>query len=95
MKLFYKDLYSSEWTSSSGARAKFLNKIKSPSLSDIQKADLCKPISKEEVLQAIHTLKGGKAPGPDGFGTEFYKTFRQELVGPLTACLPGTDLACP
>ena len=29
-------------------------------------------------------LKGGKAPWPDGFGPEFYKTFSQEIVGPLT-----------
>ena len=99
MKLFYKDLYSSECKSSPRTRATFLNKIKLPSLSEEQKADLCKPISKEEVLQAIRTLKGGKAPGPDGFGPEFYKTFSQELVGPLTdmyldsfnrSCLPPT-----
>jgi len=99
MKLFYKDLYSSECTSSFGARAKFLNKIKLLSLSDVQKADLCKSLSKEEVLQAIRILKGGKAPGPDSFSPEFYKTFSQELVGPLTymyldtfnrGCLPPT-----
>lgn len=82
IKLFYKQLYSSKYTSSSRARAKFLNEITLPSLSDVQKADLCKPISKEEVLQAIRTLKGGKAPGLDGFGPEFYKIFSQELVGP-------------
>ena len=99
MKLFYKDLYSSECTSFSEIRATFLNKIKLPSVSNAQKADLCKPISKEEVLQAILTLKGGKAPGPEGFGLEFYKTFSQEIVGPLTdmyldsfnrGCLPPT-----
>lgn len=75
MRLFYKDLYSSECTSSDGARAEFLNKIRLPSLSDEQQAALCRPISKDEVLEAISTLKGGKAPGPDGFGPEFYKTF--------------------
>ncbi|XDV28526.1 hypothetical protein PO909_031812 [Leuciscus waleckii] len=84
IKLYYKDLYSSGSTASSENMATFLNKIKLPSLSDVQKADLYKPVSKEVVLQAIHTLKGGKAPGPDGFGPEFYKTFSQELVGPLT-----------
>lgn len=84
MKTFYKDLYSSELPASSKTCEQCLNKIKLPSLSDVQKADLCKPISKEEVLQAIRTLKGGKAPGPDGFGPEFYKTFSQPLVGPLT-----------
>ncbi|XDV45285.1 hypothetical protein PO909_013405 [Leuciscus waleckii] len=88
MKLYYKDLYSSGSTASSENMATFLNKIKLPSLSDVQKADLYKPVSKEEVLQAIHTLKGGKAPGPDGFGPEFYKTFSQELVGPLTELRP-------
>lgn len=61
-----------------------LNAIKLLSPSDAHKADLCMPVTKKEVLQTIHTLKGGKAPGPGGFGPEFYKTFSQELVCPLT-----------
>lgn len=60
------------------------NKLFSISLSDEQKAEICKPVNKEEVLKAICILKGGKAPGPDGFGPEFYKKFSKIIVDPLT-----------
>uniref|UniRef100_A0A3P9KDT4 Reverse transcriptase domain-containing protein n=1 Tax=Oryzias latipes TaxID=8090 RepID=A0A3P9KDT4_ORYLA len=84
MKLYYQDLYSSQCESSADNRADFLDKIKFPTLSDEQKKILNNSISKEEVSEAIFALKGGKAPGPDGFGPEFYKTFCKMLVGPLT-----------
>uniref|UniRef100_A0A3P9IJZ9 Reverse transcriptase domain-containing protein n=1 Tax=Oryzias latipes TaxID=8090 RepID=A0A3P9IJZ9_ORYLA len=84
MKLYYQDLYSSQCESSADSRTEFLDKIKFPTLSDEQKKILNNSISKEEVSEAISALKGGKAPGPDGFGPEFYKTFSKMLVGPLT-----------
>lgn len=37
-------------------------------------ADLC---------EAIGNINSGKAPGPDGFPIEFYKTFKKQLVKPL------------
>ena len=36
-------------------------------------ANLCKPISKEEVDQVIQEMPNGKAPGPNGFTVEFFK----------------------
>ena len=99
MKSFYADLYSSDCTSSVEVRRKFLDKIKFPSLSDEQKAALCRPISKDEVSETISDLQGGKVAGPDGFGPHFYKTFCKVVVGPLTdmyldcfdkGCLPPT-----
>ena len=33
------------------------------------------PIAKEEALNALKCMPSGKAPGPDGFGCEFYKEF--------------------
>ena len=84
IRSFYADLYSSDCTSSVEVRMKFLDKIKCPSLSDEQKAALCRPISKDEVSETISNLQGGKAPGPDGFGPDFYKTFCKVVVVPLT-----------
>jgi hypothetical protein len=31
--------------------------------------------AEEEVLEAISQMEHNKAPGPDGFPTEFYQTF--------------------
>ncbi len=33
----------------------------------------------EEIVEAIQNLSPGKAPGPNGFSAEFYKTYVQEL----------------
>ena len=42
---------------------------------------LCeKPISVDEVLQAIKLTKRGKAPGSDGIPYEYYKQHADELV---------------
>lgn len=99
MKSFYEELYSSDCVASLENRRKFLDKIHFPSLSEDQKDMLCRPITEEEVSDTIKTLQRGKAPGPDGFGPDFYKTFRKIIVGPLTdmyvdslekGCLPPT-----
>lgn len=42
------------------------------------------PISPSEVLSAIRNIASDKAPGPDGLGSEFYKTFATDLA-PLLA----------
>ncbi len=52
------------------------------------------------MLEAIKSLKGGKAPGPDGFGLEFYKKKMSKFIlEPRTdmcidsfkkGCLPAT-----
>lgn len=34
-------------------------------------------------MNAIKTLQNGKAPGPDWFGSEFYKEFGDLLADPL------------
>jgi len=36
---------------------------------------LNKPISTEEVDQALQEMPSGKAPGPDGFTVEFFKSY--------------------
>lgn len=38
------------------------------------------PITKEEISKTIDGLKLNKAPGPDGLTSEFYKTFKNDLI---------------
>lgn len=37
----------------------------------------------EDIIQTIKSINTGKAPGPDGLPTEFYKTFQKQLLTPL------------
>lgn len=39
----------------------------------------------EEINNAIMSLQSGKAPGPDGFPTGFYKKFKDKLAPLLLA----------
>lgn len=73
IKDFYHDLYSSECRDSSALRKNFLDKITFPTLSAESSKDLDRPITAQEVMESIKSLRSGKAPGPDGFGPEFYK----------------------
>lgn len=43
------------------------------------------PISPQEVSAAIRDIASDKAPGPDGLGSEFYKTFAADLSTPLAS----------
>lgn len=40
-------------------------------------------ITVEEISEAIKSMKSGKAAGPDGLPTEFYKSFESKLKTPL------------
>uniref|UniRef100_A0A3Q3ASG7 Reverse transcriptase domain-containing protein n=1 Tax=Kryptolebias marmoratus TaxID=37003 RepID=A0A3Q3ASG7_KRYMA len=84
---FYQKLYSSEYSSSDVKVTEFLGDVTLPRLTDGQQEALGAPISQIEVREAIASLKGGKAPGPDGFCPEFYKTLSHLVVGPLTDML--------
>ena len=41
--------------------------------------NLEKPITQEEMLQALILLQNDKSPGLDGFPAEFYKFFWQDI----------------
>ncbi|XP_044146854.1 uncharacterized protein LOC122935155 [Bufo gargarizans] len=57
---------------------------------------LTEPIREEEVRLAIDGLRPKKSPGPDGLTSEWYKTFREQLVPLLTEvyneCLSSGNL---
>ena len=46
---------------------------KGPLLDDVMKVQLNATYTKEEIKVAMWEVDGGKAPGPDGFGSSFFK----------------------
>ena len=83
MKSVYEKCYISESTTSSHCIQGFLEKLSLPSLSDADKSVLGRPVTSEEIKNAINSLQNGKAPGPDGYGPEFYKKLFNSIDGPL------------
>lgn len=83
-KTFYENFYKSGLQTDNIEKIDtFFSSLNLPSLSADQKTSLQAPISKKEVLDAIKGLQSGKAPGPDGFSSEFYKEFHDLLIDPL------------
>lgn len=74
---FYEDLYQLRETSPQHIQS-LLNTIQTKVQTDY-KRKLDQPITAEEVSQAISWIASAKAPGPDGLGSEFFKTFKTEL----------------
>ena len=58
----------------------YFKRVTLPRLSDLQKSDLDRPITSEEIMAVIKGLPSGKAPGPDGFTAEFFKCYVSELT---------------
>ena len=61
----------------------FLNQIEIPVLTKSAKKELNSLIVASELSEAIDSMKGGKAPGPDGILIEIYKNFKDMLLVPL------------
>lgn len=69
---------------------KKLSKLSFPKIDIIDKDFLDAGISDEEVLCAINSLQNNKAPGPDEFPTEYFKTFSKKFLAPLTNMIKET-----
>lgn len=65
----------------------FLGRLTLPTISDSQKRELNAPISREEALLTLKGLQSGKAPGPDGLSSEFYRELQDMLVDPFLEML--------
>jgi exonuclease III len=58
----------------------FLDRQKVPKLNQDQINDLNSPISPKEIEAVINSLPNNKSPGPDEFSSEFYQTFKEDLI---------------
>ena len=59
---------------------KFLEKYNFSKLDQKEIENLNRPITSTEIQPVIRNLPANKSPGPDGFTTEFYQKFREELT---------------
>ena len=96
---FYKDLYTKRATKSTkedmksfmGEGYDSFENILGRKLPGTVQEKLEKPISQEEVMQALLKGKHGKAPGITGFTREFYQTFAAVLIGPIMKYIKFTE----
>ena len=58
----------------------FLDKYHLPKLNQDQVSKLNRPVTAEKIETVIKSLPTKKSPGPNGFRSEFYKTFKEELI---------------
>ena len=77
---FYVHLYTSESGQDQEDTADFLSALNLPKLSEGQAKTLDQPITVGEILEVIRLLPTSKAPGLDGFTSEFYKAYAEELA---------------
>ena len=54
-----------------------------PRINHEELESLNRPINSEEIETTIKTHPKNKSPGPDGFTSEFYQTFRDNFKLPL------------
>jgi hypothetical protein len=61
----------------------FLDNYDHPKLNQEDINHLNRSLTQNEIKPAIKTLPKKKSPGPDGLSTEFYQTFKEELIPTL------------
>ena len=59
---------------------KFLEKYNLPRLNQEETENINRPITSNNIETVIKNLPTNKSPEPDGFTSEFYQTFREELT---------------
>ena len=59
---------------------KFLERYNLPRLNQEEMENMNRPITSNEIETVIKNLPTSKSPVPDGFTSEFYQIFREELT---------------
>lgn len=86
---YYQKLYSQPQLRSATEIDSFLSSLNLPKVSNDQNNKLISKITKEEIISAIKRLKNGKAPGADGFNSEWYKLMQDHLTPTLMRAFNG------
>ncbi|KAA8519329.1 hypothetical protein F0562_013585 [Nyssa sinensis] len=74
---FFQDLLGTSSPYNPSYKARITNVIK---LNEVQKRDLCKEVGADEIREALFSIQGDKAPGPDGYCAAFFQK-NWQLVG--------------
>ena len=85
-ELYYKNLYSQPDIDNKNQILSLLDSLNLPRVTDDHNLALTKEISIEEINSAISKLKTNKAPGTDGYTSEFYKVLWEPLIPPAKKC---------
>uniref|UniRef100_A0A670HM89 Reverse transcriptase domain-containing protein n=1 Tax=Podarcis muralis TaxID=64176 RepID=A0A670HM89_PODMU len=80
---FYKHLYNNREKNNMKKIERFLKGKSVQKIPTDKKDRLNAPIVNEEIIETIKELKKGKAPGPDGLTSSYYKELRHALIVPI------------
>lgn len=83
---YYSNLYSQPPAADLILVDRFLASLDLPSIGTEQNKMLTQQITEKEINKIISNLKGSKMPGPDGFPSEWYKSFRHTTILLLKSC---------
>jgi len=89
-KEFYSKLYTSHRSQLPDFEDKkweFMEGLNIPQINQEEAESLEKPITEDEVLQAISLSADNKSPGTDGLGNEFYRAFWPDIKDLLTGSI--------
>jgi hypothetical protein len=62
---------------------KFIDAFNQPKLNEEDVNHINSPIISNKIEAVVKSLPTKKSPGPDGFTTKFYQTFKEELIAIL------------
>ena len=82
----FKTLYSQPDLADKQTIIDFLESLDLPSIGTIMNKKLIAPITRGEIDEAISSSSNNKSPGTDGYGNEFYKCMKEQLLPLLEKC---------